>query len=141
MPQSWHVAQVLLEEAAISPAIEPPALQLNIQKMKIMASGAITSWQIDGETLETLTGFIFLGSKTTADGECSHEIKRRLLLGRKAMTNLDSVLSSQDITSLMKVHLVKAKVFPVVMYGCENWTIKKAECRRIDAFCGAGEDS
>ena len=139
--QAWRVAQVLLEEAAINPTIEPPALRLNTQKMNIMASGAITSWQIDGETLETLTDFIFLGSKITADGECSHEIKRRLLLGRKAMTNLDSVLRSQDITLLMKVHLVKAKVFPVVMYGCENWTLKKAECRRIDAFCGAGEDS
>ena len=113
---------------------EKPGLKLNIQKIMIMASGSITSWQIDGETLETLTDFIFLGSKITADGECSHEIKRRLLLGRKAMTNLDSVLRSQDITLLMKVHLVKAKVFPVVMYGCESWAIKNAEHRRTDAF-------
>ena len=112
------------------------ALKLNIQKTKIMASGPITSWQIDGEIMETVTDFIFLGSKITADGDCSHKIKR--LLGRKAMTNLDSVLKSRDITLLTKVYLVKAMVFPVVMYGCESWTIKKAECRRIDAFnCGA----
>ena len=96
--------------------------------MKIMASGLITSWQIDGETMETVIGFIFLGSKISADGDCSHEIKRCLLLGRKAMTNLDSVLQSRDITLQTKVHLVKAMVFPVVMYGCESWTIKKAEC-------------
>ena len=101
--------------------------KLNIQKMKIMASGPIISWQIDGETMETVTGFIFLGSKITADGECSHEIKRHLLLGRKAMTNLDSILKT-DITLSTKVCLVKAVVFPVVMYGCESWTIKKAEC-------------
>ena len=99
-----------------------------------MASGPITSWQIDGETMETVTDFLFLGSKITADGECSHEIKRHLLLGRKAMTNLDSILKSRDITLLTKVHLVKAMVFPVVMYGCENWTIKKAKHRRTDAF-------
>ena len=99
--------------------------------MKIMASGPITSWQIDGETV---TDFIFLGSKITADGDCSHEIKRRLLLGRKAMTNLDSVLKSRDITLPTKVYIVKAMIFPVVMYGCESWTIEKAECRRINAF-------
>ena len=102
-------------------------LKLNIQKTKIMASGPITSWQIDGETV---ADFIFLGSKITADGDCSHEIKRRLLLGRKVMTNLDSILKSRDVTLLTKVHLVRAMVFPVVMYGCESWTIKKAECRR-----------
>ena len=99
-----------------------------------MASGTITSWQIDGETMETVTDFIFLGSKITADGDCSHEIKRCLLLRRKAMTNLDSILKSRDITLSTKVRLVKAMVFPVTMYGCESWTIKKAECRRIDAF-------
>ena len=99
-----------------------------------MASGSITSWQIDGGTVETVTDFIFLGSKITADGDCSHEITRCLLFRRKAMTNLDSVLKSRDVTLLTKVHLVKAMVFPVVMYGCESWTIKKAECRRIDAF-------
>ena len=99
-----------------------------------MASSPITSWRIDGETIETMTGFIFLGSKITADGDCSHEIKRHLLLGRKVMTNLDSILKSRDITLPEKVHLVKAMVFPVVMYGCESWTIKKAECQRLDAF-------
>ena len=99
-----------------------------------MASGPITSWQIDGETVETVADFIFLGSKITTDGDCSHEIKRHLLLGRKVMTNLDSILKRRDITLSTKVHLVKAIVFPVVMYGCESWTIKKAECRRIDAF-------
>ena len=102
--------------------------------MKIMASGLITSWQIHGETMETEKDFIFLGSKITADGDCSHEIKRHLLLGRKAMTKLDSILKSRDITLPTKVHLVKAMGFPVVMYGCESWTIKKAECQRIDAF-------
>ena len=102
-------------------------LKLNIQNTKIMASGPITSWQIDGETVETVRDFILGGSKITADGDYNHEIKRRLLLGRKAMTNLDSVLKSRDITLLTKVHLVKAKVFPVVMYGCESWTVKKAE--------------
>ena len=107
---------------------------INIQKTKIMASGPITSWQIDGETMETLTDFIFLGSKITADGDCSHEIKRPLLLGRKAMTNLGSILKSRDITLPTKVRLVKAIVFPVVMYGWESWTIKKAECQVIDAF-------
>ena len=107
-----------------------------------MTSGPITSWQIDGETMETVTGFIFLGSKITADGDCSHEIKRHLLLRRKAMTNLDSILKTRDITLPTKVHLVKAMVFPVVMDGCESWSIKKDECQRIDAFeCGVGEDS
>ena len=113
---------------------EKVGLKLNIQKTKIMASGPITSWQIGGETVETVAEFIFLGSKITADIDCSHEIKRRLLLGRKVMTNLDSILKSRDITLRKKVHLVKAMVFPVVMYGCESWTIKKAERRRIDAF-------
>ena len=107
---------------------EKVGLKLNIQKTEIMASGPITSWQIDGETMETVTDFIFLGSKITADGDCRHEIKRHLLLGRKAVTNLDSLLKSRDITLLTKVHLVKALVFPVVMYGCESWTVKKAEC-------------
>ena len=106
---------------------EKAGLKLSIQKTKITASGPITSWQIDGETMETVRDFIFLGSKITADGDCSHEIKRCLLLGRKAMTNLDSVLKSRDITLSTKVRLVKAMVFPVVMYGCESWTIKKAE--------------
>ena len=113
---------------------EKTGLYLNIQKTKIMASGPITSWQIDGETVETVADFIFLGSKITADGDCSHEIKRRLLLGRNVMTNLDSIFKSRDITVPTKVRLVKAMVFPVVMYGCESWIIKKAECRRIDAF-------
>ena len=113
---------------------EKVGLKLNIQKTKIMASGPITLWEIDGETVETVTDFIFLGSKITADGDCSHEIKRRLLLGRKVMTNLDSILRSRDITWPTKVHLVKAMVLLVVMYGYENWTIKKAECQKIDAF-------
>ena len=110
---------------------EKVGLKLNIQKTKIMASGHITSWEIDGETV---SDFIFLGSKITADGDCSHEIKRRLLLGRKVMTKLDSIFKSKDITLPTKVRLVKAMVFPVVMYGCENWTVKKAECRSIDVF-------
>ena len=109
-------------------------LKLNIQKTKIMASGPITSWQIDGETVETVADFIFLGSKITADGDCSHEIKRRLLLGRKVMNNLDSISKTRDITLPTKVHLVKSLVFPVVVYGCESWTIKKVERWRIDAF-------
>ena len=109
-------------------------LKLNIQKTKIMASGPISSWEIDGETVETVSDFIFWGSKMTADGDCSHEIKRCLLLGRKVMTNIDSILRSRDITLPTKVNLVKAMVFPVVMYGCESWTVKKAEHRRIDAF-------
>ena len=113
---------------------EKAGLKLSIQKTKIMASGPITLWQIEGEKVETVTDFIFLGSKITADGDCSHEIKRRLLLGRKAMTNLDSILKSKDITLPTKVHIVKAMVFPVVMYGCESWTVKKAEHQRIDAF-------
>ena len=113
---------------------EKVGLKLNIQKMKIMTSGPITSWEIDGETVETLSDFISVGSKITADGDCSHEIKRPLLLGRKAMTNLDSILKSRDITLPTKVCIIKATVSPVVMYGCESWTIKKAECQRIDAF-------
>ena len=113
---------------------EKPGLKLNIQTAKIMASGPITSWQIDGETMETVIDFIFLGSKVTANDDCSHEIKRCFLLGRKVMTNLDSVFKSRDITLPTKVSLVKAIIFPVVMYGCESWTIKKAECQRIDAF-------
>ena len=112
---------------------EKVGLKLHIQKTKIMASGPITSWQIDGETVETVRDFTFRGSKITADGDCSHEIKRPLLLGRKVMTNLDSILKSRDITFSTKVRLVKATVFPAVMYGCESWTIKKAECWRIDA--------
>ena len=113
---------------------EKAYLKLNIQKSKIMASGSITSWQIDGETMETVTDVIFLGSKITADGDCSHEIKRGLFLGRKVMTNLESILKSRDMTLPTKVHTVKAVIFPVVMYGLESWTVKKAECQRIDAF-------
>ena len=113
---------------------EKVGLKLNIQKTKIMASGPITSWQIDGEIVETVADFIFLGSKITADGDCSHEIKRHLLIGRKIMTNLDSILKSRDITLPTKVCLVKVMIFPVVMYGCESWPIKKAERRRLDAF-------
>ena len=113
---------------------EKVGLKLNIQKTKIMASGPITSWELDGETVETVVDFMFLGSQITAGGNCRHQIKRRLLLGRKVMTNLDSILKSRDITLPTKVHLVKGLVFPVVTYGCESWTIKKAECRRIDAF-------
>ena len=113
---------------------EKVSLKLNIQKTKIMLSGPITSWQIDGETVETVTDFTFLGSRITADIDCSHEIKRRLLLRRKVMTNLDNIFKSRDITLPTKVHLVKTMVFPVVKYGCESWTIKKAECQRIDAF-------
>ena len=113
---------------------EKAGLKFNIQKTKIMASDPTISWQIDGETMETVTDFIFLGSKITVDGNCSHEIKKHLLLGRKAMTNLESILKSRDITLPTKVHLVKAMVFPVVMYGCESWTVKKAERQRIDAF-------
>ena len=121
---------------------EKAGLKLNIQKTKVMASSPITSWKIDGETMETVTDFIFFGSKIIADGDCSHEIKRRLLLGRKVMINLDSVLKSREITLLTKVHLVKAMVFPVVMDGCESWTIKKAELQRLMLLnCGVGEDS
>ena len=124
----WSLLMKVKEES------EKVGLKFNIQKTKIMASGPITSWQIDGETMETVADFIFLGSKITVDGDCRHEIKRCLLLGRKVMTNLDSILKSRDITLSTKVRLVKAMVFPVLMYGCESWTIKKAECRRIDAF-------
>ena len=113
---------------------EKVGLKLNIQKTKIMAPGPITSWEIDGETVETVSDFIFLCSKITADGDYSHEIKRHLLLGRKAMTNLDSILKSRDITLPAKIHLVKSTVFPLVMYGRESWTVKKAQCRRIDVF-------
>ena len=121
---------------------EKVGLKLNIQKTKIMASGPITSWQIDGETVETVADFVFLGSKITTDGDCSHEIKRCLLLGRKVMTNLDSILKSRDTALSTKVCLVKAMVFPVVMYGCESWTIKKAECKELMLLnCGVGEDS
>ena len=121
---------------------EKVCLKLNIQKTKIMASCPITSWEIDGETVEKVSDFIFLGSKITTDGDCSHEIKRRLLFGRKVMTNLDSILKSRDITLPTKVRLVKAMVFPVVMYGCESWTVKKAECRKLMVLnCGVGEDS
>ena len=122
---------------------EKVGLKLNIQKTKIMASSPTTSWQIDGETMEIVTDFIFLDSKVTADDDCSHEIKRCLLLGRKTMTNLDSILKSRDITLPTKVHLIKGMVFPVVKYGCESWTIKKAERQRIDAFelCFVGEYS
>ena len=121
---------------------EKVGLECNIQKMKIMASGPITSWQIDGETVETVSDFILGGSKITADGDCSHEIKRCLLLRRKVITNLDSIFKSRDITLPTKFHLVKAMVFPVVMYGCESWTVKKAERQRIDTFeLGIGEIS
>ena len=113
---------------------EKVGLKLNIQKMKIMAPGPITSWEIDGEIVETVSDSILGGSKITADGDCSHEIRRRLLLGRKVMTNLESILKSRDITLSTKVHVFKAMIFPVVMYGCEGWTVKEAECRRIDAF-------
>ena len=118
----------------MKPESEKAGLKLNIQKTKIMASSPITSWQIDAETMETVTDFIFLESKITADGDCSHEIKRHLLLGRKVMTNLDSIFKSRDITLPTKIYIVKAMVFPVVIYGCESWTIKKAEGRRFDAF-------
>ena len=128
----WAMLKSLLMKVKVES--EKAGLKLNIQKTKIMASGPITSWEIDGETVETVSYFIVLGSKITADGDCSHEIKRRLLLGRKVMTNLYSIFKSRDITLPTKVRLVKAMVFPVGMYGCESWTVKKAECRRIDAF-------
>ena len=131
MAESEELKSLLMK---VKEESEKVGLMLNIQKTKIMASGPITSWQIDGETVETVSDYIFGGSKITADGDCSHEIKRRLLLGRKVMTNFDRILKSRDITLPIKVHLVKAMVFPVVMYGCESWTIKKAEHRRIDAF-------
>ena len=131
-PPLWQKVKSLLMK--VKEESEKVDLKLNIQKTKIIASGPITSWQIDGETVEPVADFIFGGSKITADGDCSHEIKRRLLLGKKVMTNLDSILKSRDITLSTKVHLVKAMVFPVVMYGCESWITKKAEHRRIDAF-------
>ena len=131
MAESEELKSLLMK---VKEESEKVGLKLNIQKTKIMASGPITSWETDGETVETVSDFIFLGSKITADGDCRHEIKRHLLLGRKVMTNLDSILKIRDITLPTKVHLVKAMVFPVVMYGCESWTVKKAECRRIDAF-------
>ena len=131
MAESEELKSLLMK---VKEESEKVGLKLNILKTKIMASGSITSWQIDGETVETVADFVFLGSKITADGDCNHEIKRRLLLRRKVMTNVDSILKSRDITLSTKVHLVKAVVFPVVMYGCESWTIKKAERQRIDAF-------
>ena len=131
MAESKELKSLLMK---VKEESEKVGLKLNIQKTKIMASGPITSWQIDGETEETVADFIFGFSKITADGDCTHEIKRGLLFGRKAMTNLDSILKSRDITLLIKVHLVKAIVFPVVIYGCDGWTIKKAEHQRIDAF-------
>jgi len=131
MAESEEELKSLLKKVKES---EKVGLKLNIQKMKIKASSSITSWQVDGETVETVTDFIFLGSKITADGDCSHEIKRFLLFGRKAKISLDSVFKSSDITLLTNVRTVKAMVFPVVMYGCERWTVKKAECQRIDSF-------
>ena len=131
MAESKELKSLLMK---VKEESEKVGLKLNIQKTKTMASGPITSWQIDGETMETVRDFILGGSKITADGDCSHEIKRCLFLGRKAMTNLDSILKSKDITLPTKVHLIKAMVSPVVMYGYESWTIKKAECQRIDAF-------
>ena len=130
----WLEHKVLILYKVLKAESEIVGLKLNIQKTKIMASGPITSWEIDGETVETVSDFILGGSKITADGDCSHEIKRHLLLGRKVMTNLDSMFKSRDVTLPTKVHLVKAMVFPVVMYGCESWTVKKAEHWRIDAF-------
>ena len=131
MAESEELNRLLMKEKEES---EKVGLKFNIQKTKIMASGPITLWQIDGETVETVSHFIFGGSKITADGDCSHEIKRCLLLGRKIKTNLDSIMKSKDITLPTKIHLVKAMDFPVVIYVCESWTIEKAECRRIDAF-------
>ena len=131
MAESEELKSLLMK---VKEESEKVGLKLNIQKTKIMASGPITSWQMDGETVGTVADFIFLGSKITADGDCSHEIKRRLLFGRKVMTNLDSILKSRDNTLPTKVHRVKAMIFPVVMYGCENWTIKKVEHQRIDVF-------
>ena len=132
MAESEEELKSLLKKVKVES--EKVGLKLNIQKTKITASSPITSWEIDGETVETVADFIFGGSKITADGDCSHKIKRRLLLGRKVTTNLDSIFKSRDITLPTKVRLVKAMVFPVVMYGCESWTVKKAERRRIDAF-------
>ena len=132
MSESEELKSLLMK---VKEESEKAGLRLNIQKTKIMASGPIASWEIDGETVGRVTDFIFLGSKITADGDCSHEIKRRLLLGRKVMTNLDSILKSRDITLSTKVHLVKAMVFLVVMYGYESWTIRKDECQRIELWC------
>ena len=134
IPPLWQKAKLKSLLRKVKEESEKGGLKLNIQKTKIMAFGPITSWQIDGETVETVVNFTFLGSKITADSDCSHDIKRHLLLGRKVMTNLDNILKSRDITLPTKVRLVKSMVFPVVMYGCESWTIKKAECQRIDAF-------
>ena len=131
MAESEELKSLLMK---VKEESEKVGLKLNIQKTEIMASGPITSWQIDGKTMETVRYFIFLGSKITADGDCSHEIKRCLLLGRKTMTNIDSILKSRDVTLPAKAYLVKSMVFPVIMYGCESWTIKKSECQRIDAF-------
>ena len=131
MAESEELKSLLMKVKVESQKV---GLKLNIQKTKIMASCPITSWEMDGETVETVSDFDFWGSKITADGECSHEIRRCLLLGRKVMTNLDSILQSRDVTLLIKVRLVKVMVFPVVMYGCESWTINKAECQRIDAL-------
>ena len=141
-PPLWHKVEEELKSLLMKAKEESEklGLKLNTQKTKIMASGPITSWQIDGERVERVTDFILLGFKITADGDCSHEIKRHLLPERKAMTNLDTILKSRDITLPTKIHLVKAMVFPVVIYGCESWTIEKAECQRIDACC-VGEDS
>ena len=135
-PPLWQKSEEELKSLLmkVKEESEKVGLKLNIQKTKIMASGHKTWWQIDGETVETVSDFIFGGSQITADGDWSHEIKRRLLLGRKVMTYLDSIFKSRDITFPTKVHLVKAMVFPVVMYGCESWTVKKAECQRMDAF-------
>ena len=133
-PSLWQKVKSLKSLLMKVKESEKVGLKLNIQKMKIMASGLTTSWQIHGEIMETVTDFIFWGSKVTGDGDCSHEIKRNLLLARKAMTNLDNILKSRDITLPTKVHIVKAMVFPVVMYGCKSWTIKKAECQRLHAF-------
>ena len=135
-PPLWQKSEKELKSLLmkVKEESEKVGLKLNIQKTMIMASGPITSWQIDGETMETVRDFILGGSKITADGDCSHEIKRRLLLGRKVMTNIDSIFKSRDITLPTKVHLVKAMIFPVAMYGYESWTVKKAEHRRIDAF-------
>ena len=131
MAESEELKSLLMK---VKEESEKVGLKVHIRRIKIMASGPITSWQIDGETVETVADFIFLASKITADGDCSHEVKRHLLRGRKVMTDLDSILKSRDITLPTKVHLVKAMVFPVVMCRCESWTINKAECRRIDAF-------
>ena len=138
MAESEELKSLLMK---VKEESEKTGLKLNIQNMKIMASSSITSWQIDGETMRTVMDFILGSSKITADGDCSHEIKRHLFLGRKVITNLDSILKSRDITLLTKVCLVKVMVFPVVMYGCETWTIKKAECQMRLLSCGVGEDS